>query len=253
MCSEKVSTHEVRSFYAEEGVVEHYRRATAAVGLWESEEILLRQLFHTDDRLLDLGTGTGRIALGLAELGYRHVLGIELARPMVAEARRIAQLLHLPVAFRQGDATRLKLDDNLFDGAIFGFNGLMQIPGRANRRAALREIHRVLRPGAFFLFTAHDRDHSRFRNFWRAEKRRWDAGKQNPELHDFGDRYEDTDLGRLFIHVPTVREVQEDLKETGWECLWERPRSTIANESFPVREFSDECRFYLARKPAGST
>lgn len=248
MSAEKVDPSVVREFYDGERAVEHYRRATAAVGLWESEEILLRQLFGPEDRLLDLGTGTGRIALGLAELGYRHILGVELSRGMVKEARRLAQLLGLPVAFRQGDATSLKLGDELFDGAIFGFNGLMQIPGRERRRQALREIRRVVRPGAYFLFTAHDRDQSKYRNFWKQEKRRWESGRQDPALLEFGDRYEETDLGKLYIHVPTVKEVREDLKASGWSCEWERPRSTIANESFPVREFSDECRFYLARK-----
>ncbi|NBD37849.1 MAG: methyltransferase domain-containing protein [Verrucomicrobia bacterium] len=238
----------VREFYDQANVVEHYRRATAAVGLWASEELILREVFSPGDRILELGTGTGRIAVGLAELGYRNLLGIELSRPMVKEARRIAQLLELSIAFRQGDATQLKFEDNLFEGAIFGFNGLMQIPGREQRRAALREIRRVLQPGRSFVFTAHDRENPKYRNYWKQERKRWSQGDQDPDLTDFGDRYEDTDLGRLFIHVPTVKEVREDLKATGWICEWERPRSALANEPFPVREFSDECRFYLARK-----
>jgi SAM-dependent methyltransferase len=250
MPANKIEASLIRDFYETPVVVDHYRRATANIGLWRSEELVFTRLFQKDDRLIDLGTGAGRIAIGLAELGYRHVLGVELSREMIKEARRIARLLELSVAFRQGDATRLKFEDGLFDGAIFGFNGLMQIPGRQARRQAMREIRRIVRPGAAFVFTAHDRDSPKFRKFWQQEQARWNKGKQKPELLEFGDRWEETPLGTLYIHVPTAAEVREDLAATGWTCEWERPRSAIAAECLHTREFSDECRFWVARKPA---
>jgi ubiquinone/menaquinone biosynthesis C-methylase UbiE len=236
----------VRDFYSTPVVLDHYRRATGNIGLWISEEKLFCELFAKDDRILDLGTGTGRIALGLAELGYRHLMGMDLSKEMIKEARRIARLLELAVSFRQGDATALKLDDGLFDGVIFGFNGLMQIPGRDNRLAAMREVRRVLRPGGRFVFTSHDRELPKYRKFWEAERRRWNAGKQNPALIDFGDRWEMTDLGQLFIHVPVPAEVREDLKACGFKVEWDRLRSTIAVERPATRQFSDECRFWCA-------
>src|SRR5690606_17818856 len=140
--SEKIQADWVREYFDGKKVVDHYRRATANLGLWASEERVLLKLFSPTSRLLDVGTGTGRVAVGLAELGFVHVLGIDVSREMVKEARRIARVLELPVAFRQGDATQLKFDDDLFDGAIFSFNGLMQIPGRAARRRAFAEIIR---------------------------------------------------------------------------------------------------------------
>jgi ubiquinone/menaquinone biosynthesis C-methylase UbiE len=251
MSADKVDAARVKAYYDDPSVVEHYRRATANIGLWLSEEIVFTRLFGKTDRLIDLGTGTGRIAIGLAELGYAHVLGLELSREMVKEARRIARLLELPVAFRQGDATRLKFEDNLFDGAIFGFNGLMQIPGKAARREALREIRRVIRPGGALAFTTHDRQSAKFRKFWQQEQARWDKGRQKPELLDFGDRWEQTPLTGepLFIHVPAAAEVREELRATGWKCEWDSLRSAIASESLVTRQFSDECRFWVARKP----
>jgi ubiquinone/menaquinone biosynthesis C-methylase UbiE len=249
MCAEKVDTGWVKAFYDAPVVVDHYRRATANLGLWNSEEIVFRRVFQTDDRLLELGTGTGRIAIGLEEIGYRHVLGMELSKEMVREARRIGKLLESSVSFVQGDATRMKFEDDLFDGAIFGFNGLMQIPGREQRIQAMREIRRVVRPGGAFVFTTHDRHSPRFRKFWQAEQRRWDRGEQQPELLEFGDRWEETDLGSLYIHVPTPEEVREQLQAAGWKCEWDRLRSAIANEPMAIREFSDECRFWLARNP----
>jgi len=247
--TEKIDSEAVKGFFDDPAVVDHYRRATANVGLWLSEEIVFRKVFQPEDRILDLGCGTGRIAIGLAELGYRHVLGIDQARNMVREARRINKVLELTASFQTGDATRLKFEDQLFDGAIFGFNGLMQIPGKDNRRQALREIHRVLRPGGLLVFTTHDRENPRHRDFWEAEETRWRTGRQMPRLVDFGDRLEETDLGWSFMHVPTRAEILTELETTGWAYEWDGLRSDLANEDSATREFSDDCRFWVARRP----
>jgi hypothetical protein len=53
----------------------------------------------------------------------------------------------------------------------------------------------------------------------------------------------------LFIHVPTPEEVREDLQSTGWKCEWDSLRSAIANESAATQQFSDDCRFWVARNP----
>lgn len=240
---------EVKSFYNSDRVVAHYSRAAAKVGLWRSEEAVFTRLFEPEDCLLELGTGAGRIALGLAELGFRNILGIDLSTAMIKEARKLNRLLEYGVSFQTMDATRLDLPDGQFDGAIFGFNGLMQIPGRENRHLALAEVYRVLRPGAIFVFTTHDRDHSKHKSFWRAEKKRWSHGNQKPELDEFGDRYEDTPLGMLYIHVPTAPEIRKDLKAVGFKIEMDALRSNLANEPWDVRAFSDECRFWVVRRP----
>jgi len=240
---------EIRAYFDREDVLEHYARATAHVGLWRSEEMVFCRLFQPQHRLLEVGCGTGRIALGLHELGYQHVLGVDLSRSMIKRARLLATLLEYPVSFQVGDATRLAFEDGLFDGAIFGFNGLMQIPGRASRRMALQEILRVVRPGGYFVFTAHDRDHYTARRYWSAEAERWRTGSQDPGLAEFGDRMVDSDLGRHFIHVPSRAEVLEDLTIAGWEWIEDALRSDIANEPQDVREFADECRFWIVRRP----
>jgi SAM-dependent methyltransferase len=144
---------------------------------------------------------------------------------------------------------RVALREAYFHGALFMFNGLMQIPGRENRRQALRELHRVCRPGAPFLFTTHDRDASAVeRTSWRLETLRWARGKQDPRLVEFGDRYFTDEAGRTFMHLPDRREILDDLAATGWRHAFDTMRTEIAREHHAVREFSDECRFWAAHR-----
>ena len=130
------------------------------------------------------------------------------------------------------------------------FNGLMQIPGRANRRAALRELHRVCAPEAPLLFTTHDRDASPTeRAQWRLETLRWTRGDQDPRLLEFGDRYfEEAGVGRTFMHLPDRAEILADLAATGWAHEFDAMRAEVAREARAVVDFSDACRFWAARR-----
>lgn len=137
-----------------------------------------------------------------------------------------------------------------FAGALFLFNGLMQIPGREHRRAALRGLLALVRPGAPLLFTTHDRDDEPAeRRHWARHAELWAQGKQDPALVEFGDRYfVDDDHYRVFMHLPDRTEILEDLTATGWKHEWDEMRRRVAAESAAAKDFSDECRFWLARK-----
>jgi hypothetical protein len=49
------------------------------------------------------------------------------------------------------------------------------------------------------------------------------------------------------MHLPTRDEILEDLAVTGWRSEYDIMRRHVARESAAVRDFSDECRFWLAR------
>lgn len=240
----------VKSYYRSPCVLDHYTRATTGVGLWLSEQIAFTRYFHRKHPLLELGTGTGRISFALEKLGYENISAIDLSDAMIAQARQIAECEHgTKVEFSVCDACELKFGNNSFDGAIFGFNGMMQIPGRDRRRKAMREIYRVLRPGSHFIFTTHDRDNPHHRTFWEHEAHLWARGEQDGHLSDFGDRYEETPLGMLFIHIPSRTEIREDIDASGFTYDSDTPRSLLANETATVREFADDCRFWFVHKP----
>jgi ubiquinone/menaquinone biosynthesis C-methylase UbiE len=248
----KVDGATVRADFNNISTVIHYTRAAHFLGLWESERRLIDRLFPDKSaRLLEAGCGAGRGAVGLWHLGYRDLTAFDFAEEMIDQAQNLAaeQGIGEGIRFFQADATKsIGLDAASFDGALFLFNGLMQIPGRANRRAALRELHRVCRPGAALLFTSHDRDDPKEAKAWSEEAARWARGEQNPRLVEFGDRYFVHEHGSTFMHLPDRAEVLADIVAAGWQFEHTALRDDLATERLAVREFSDNCRFWAARK-----
>lgn len=238
----------VRDYYRDPVAVRHYTDAAARLGLWASEEFVFHQVFKSEETLLDCGCGAGRITFGLWELGYRHLLGFDFSREMIQQARRMARLLDYGISFRVADATHLTFEPKAFDGAIFGFNGLMQIPLRAQRRKAMVGIAATVRTDGFFVFTTHDRDLKRYGDLWVEERRLWKEGRQSESLVEFGDRHFTSPEGTVFMHVPDQTEILEDLEATGFDLVETHLRSDLASESAEVRDFSDECRFWIARR-----
>jgi ubiquinone/menaquinone biosynthesis C-methylase UbiE len=240
---------EVRAYFDSEKVVDHYSQAADNLGLWASEEIILTRLFKRKDSLLELGCGVGRVAIGLYELGYRNVLATDYAPNMIKQARILTSAQDYAIPFSVCDATELEFEDNSFDGIIFAFNGFMQIPYAAKREQSLSGILRVLRPGGCFVFTTHDRERSAHSNFWIAEKNRWETGVQKLDLNEFGDRSEITSNGTHYMHVPTVADIKSQIAKVGFEMEITAMRSELSKESGQVEAFSDDCRFWVVRKP----
>ncbi|MFO1450010.1 MAG: class I SAM-dependent methyltransferase [Opitutaceae bacterium] len=262
----KITPATVKADFNDLTAVVHYARAAHELGLWASERQLITRFF-TDPAapLLELGCGAGRVTMGLWDLGYRNLTALDFAGELVDQARALLlerqataiRLLHadateLPLVTQADkkppvDAEELHLVPP-FGGVLFMFNGLMQIPRRERRRKAMREARRVSQVGAPFLFTTHDREDSRTeRALWRLEAVRWEQGRQDPRLVEFGDRYFADEAGRTFMHLPTRDEILEDLAATGWTHEYDVMRRELGRESRAVVAFSDECRFWLAR------
>ena len=239
----------VKKYFESADTVRAYADAAENVGLWASERIVFEKFIPKSAAVLELGCGAGRIARGLSELGYANITATDFSRAMVEAAEKIARSHGDATACMVCDATDIPFGADSFDAVIFGFNGLMQIPLRKNRRRAMLEIFRVLRPGGLFIFTTHDRAAPANAEYWRGERVRWERGCQNPILDEFGDLFYLEGRGGVFIHSPERAEIAEDAAFAGFKTIFEAARSEISPENAAVEEFSDECVFRVLEKP----
>jgi len=92
-------------------------------------------------RILDVGTGTGFIALMLAEMGHEPT-GLDMAEGMIDKARRKASEYGYRVKFQLGDAENLPFANAFFDAVICRYL-LWTLP---NPWKALSEWIRVIKP-----------------------------------------------------------------------------------------------------------
>lgn len=89
-------------------------------------------------RVLDLGTGTGRAAIALSKRGAT-VTGVDASGEMLNVARRRASEEGVSIEFLEGDAHALAWPDRVFDAAVC-FRLLMHVP---DWRTAMAELCRV--------------------------------------------------------------------------------------------------------------
>ena len=98
-------------------------------------------------RALELGIGTGRVALPLAERGV-EVHGIDLSRAMVAKLREKPGGDRIPVEIGDFASTRA---DGTFMLAYLVFNTINNLTAQAEQVACFRNAAAHLEPGGCFL------------------------------------------------------------------------------------------------------
>jgi len=100
---------------------------------------------RTDDRVLDVGTGTGALLRELAASGARpgRVVGIDASTRMLERTRSA----ELPGEWRleQADARKLPFGDESFSLVFASY--LLNVLSDEDSTTVLREVHRVLVPG----------------------------------------------------------------------------------------------------------
>lgn len=99
-------------------------------------------------RVLDVGCGTGVVAVTAARLGAT-VTGLDLTPQLLERARQNSQIAEVQIDWREGDAENLPFEDNSFDVVLSQF-AHMFAPRPAR---ALSEMLRVLKPGGTIAFS----------------------------------------------------------------------------------------------------
>ncbi len=101
------------------------------------------------ERFLDLGCGTGGVAVMAARAGA-EVTGLDLSPDQLAKAKAAADHAGLSIRFDEGDAQALPYPDASFDAVASAF-GVVFAPDHA---LAAAELARVCRPGGRIAITA---------------------------------------------------------------------------------------------------
>jgi SAM-dependent methyltransferase len=100
------------------------------------------------DGVLDVGCGTGVVAITAARLGARAT-GLDLTPELLERARENATLAKVPIDFHEGDVEKVPFDADEFDVVLSQF-GHMFAP---RPDVAIAEMLRVLRPGGTIAFS----------------------------------------------------------------------------------------------------
>ena len=211
-------------YFHDPDVARAYDQTLADTPLLTIDQAFVLEHCRPSGTIIDLGAGTGRLALTLVQHGYRPVavdLSPEMLKVLRAKAARVgadipcvcANLVELGVFTEQS-----------FDHAACLFGTLGLIVGAESRRRFVEHVHRLLKPGGVFVVHVHNR----WWNLWTAAGRRllfremlasWlgrgAAGDYEMPPHQ--------GVGPLTMHLFTRREIERLLRSTGFEIVEFRP------------------------------
>ena len=199
------------------------------------------------ERCLDIGIGTGRMALPLVEEGV-HVAGVDISSEMLRRliAKRHGRWPQVAIA----DATRLPFGDATF-GAAIASHVLHLIPAWKD---AVKEVRRVVRPGGVFLVARGGSDRPAWlesitRYFFRqAGDPPWPPGAATIDVvdeHMRGLGIDANPLPDLGLETEvSVEEVIENLEAGYWAACWGiapevRAKAAAATREWARRELGD--------------
>jgi len=152
-------SREVWDYLHNADLARRYDRSLAGTPLLETDQPFVREYCRTPGRVLDLGCGTGRVAIALAALGHR-VTAVDLSEEMlrVAGAKATAAGVRLD-RLRANIVTLDAIADGAFDAVLCLFATLGMVSGAANRLLVVEHAYRLLRPRGVFLLHVHNRWH----------------------------------------------------------------------------------------------
>ena len=116
--------------------------------LWRKKLVRLLKS-HNPSLVLDVATGTGDLAIAIAQAGPAKITGVDIAEKMLEIGRKkiAGKGLEARVNLQCADASSLPFPDDAFDAITVAFG----VRNYENLALGLTEMKRVLRPGGIML------------------------------------------------------------------------------------------------------
>ena len=104
---------------------------------------------HKPDNVLDIATGTGDLAINLAQTKASKIIGLDISQGMldVGKQKILKRQLHETIDMVLGDSENMPFNDNSFDAITVAFG----VRNFETLDKGLKEILRVLKPGGIFV------------------------------------------------------------------------------------------------------
>lgn len=148
--------HPVHEEFSRGWFEEHSRFRYEVFGPWMKEVAGFSR--HRGELMLEVGCGMGTDLLEFARGGAR-IVGLDLTPRHLDLARKRFEFFGQPARFTRGDAEHLPFRDGTFD-FVFSNGVLHHTPDTGH---ALREVHRVLKPGGKCVVILYHRNSLHYR------------------------------------------------------------------------------------------
>lgn len=147
----------------------------------------ITEFLEQQGKILDLGSGSGR---HLVDIKNGKMYLVDFSEKMIELAKQKAKKENIKAEFFVSDMTQLPFKNNFFDAAIC-IASLHCIQGKENRKKAVKEIYRVLKPKAEVKVVVWNKDSKRFKNStkekyvgWLNKAKRYYYLYDEKEIHD---------------------------------------------------------------------
>jgi SAM-dependent methyltransferase len=214
----------------------------ARSGLTTVEDALVRRFLDRRATTVEAGTGAGRILFDLRARGFRDLHGFDYVPDFIALARRRDEAR--TIDFSVQDAVDLTYPDRAFDQAIYLQQVLCFIERAADRRRAVAEAARILRPGGTALFSflsfearTNRRLYAAFTRYLHAQRRLrrrhidiqyqpWLQAADRPNLGALVDK-------RPYVYWYRLREALAQLDDAGFDIAWTASTAQLHDDTGP--------------------
>ncbi len=218
---------------------------------------LIRSFLPGAQTVLELGCGTGSLALEIAPMGPYRYVGTDAVPEMIRVARAKAEMTGADLLFEVADFTNYRVEAPV-DVALLVYDGLNYLLETDAIRALFRCTFEALRPGGVFLFDQSTPANSENNEALFEDEGSYDAfsfrrhSRYDRETRLHTTTFELTVTGRTFLetHVQkayTPDEIRALVEEVGFEI-------EAAYDGFSKREAKADSErvHWVVRRPAAS-